>query len=83
MSNSQYQLHLIRPKWNVALEDYGKMGNTAAFEVDGKKINLQNSDGKMTDEIDSPDSGFAKNKNKKQRLSWMHHINNNTLNLEQ
>ena len=47
-SNSQCQLHMIRPKWNVALEDYVAMGsfanelaeNSPRIEIDGKKINL-------------------------------------------
>ena len=51
-SNSFCQLQMIRPKWSVALEDYGVMAentvNDAAggenysqrIEIDGKKINL-------------------------------------------
>ena len=69
-SNSQCHLQMTRPKWSVALEDYGIMESTVndgcensqKIEIDGKKINLQNSDGMVTDEMESPKSGQNKKK---------------------
>ena len=77
---------MIRPKWNAALEDYVAMGsfaneppgdNSPRIEIDGKKINLQISDGMVTDEIDSPESScLIQKKSQNQRLSWMQLVNN-------